>query len=397
MGGCLSGARAPGRPGRLDLPVGSGPRAPLDPQPELHAASLTVGPGETATFDLQSSPPGSCARTGRDPYAVDYSAAVVPGVALGSTVTIVGADRALPGAEEAAIVTVTSHPDVAPGPADPACRRRALDPAARRLGHRISAPRPPGPRARSGHRRRGRGQPAPAHPARGHRRAPNRRVRGSRPSRSPPRPRSSRPGPRTRRAPRAPRPSRCATRRAAARAPSATGSSCSICRDSPRPPPASSQTAYADGSVTLRVDPGNRAWRTPRSPGFVIRSERDGSSQCGADGVVPRPSRAQRRATRLRSLRRQRRGQSRTSVRTVAWAYDAPPAPTRSSPRPVVTGGRRWRRRPAIDGIDPDQTGSIEVASPDRRDRPAAGRRQARRSSTPLLPRRNEHLARPSR
>ena len=76
-------------------------------------------------------------------------------------------DRAVPGAEEAALVSVTSHPAVAPGPPDPARRCRTLDAAAGRRRSPSSARRRPGRRARFrviGASRRG--QPAAAHAAR---------------------------------------------------------------------------------------------------------------------------------------------------------------------------------------------------------------------------------------
>ena len=47
-------------------------------------------------------------------YALDYAGAAFDVSLDGSTVTVVGADRAVPGAEEAAVVSVTSHPGVAP-------------------------------------------------------------------------------------------------------------------------------------------------------------------------------------------------------------------------------------------------------------------------------------------
>ena len=56
-------------------------------------------------------------------------------------------------------------------------------------------------------------------------------------------------------------------------------------------------------------------------------------------------------------------GQSRASVRTVAWAYDPPPAPKGVTARPVVTDGEGGVVALSITGIDPDQTGSMEIMS----------------------------------
>ena len=87
----------------------------LDPQPELHTASLTVGPGETATFDLRTLTTWQLREDWSSiAYAASYDGAAFDVSLSGSTVTVVGSDRAVAGAEEAAVVTVTSHPGVAP-------------------------------------------------------------------------------------------------------------------------------------------------------------------------------------------------------------------------------------------------------------------------------------------
>ena len=58
-------------------------------------------------------------------------------------------------------------------------------------------------------------------------------------------------------------------------------------------------------------------------------------------------------------------GESRTSVRTVAWAYNAPAAPTAVTARPVVTPtGEGGIVALTIAGIDRGQTGAIEITSP---------------------------------
>ncbi len=57
-------------------------------------------------------------------------------------------------------------------------------------------------------------------------------------------------------------------------------------------------------------------------------------------------------------------GTSFSSVRTVAWAYNAPGAPTSVQVRPVVTSGEGGVVALRIDGIDPETTGSLEITSP---------------------------------
>ena len=78
----------------LSVPIGVVAR---NPQPELRPGSLTVGPGETATFDLRNM---TGWQLGREDwagirYALDYSGSAFSSVTLdGSVVTVTGADRA---------------------------------------------------------------------------------------------------------------------------------------------------------------------------------------------------------------------------------------------------------------------------------------------------------------
>ena len=88
---------------------------PLDPQPELRAGSMTVGPGETATFDLRNMTTWQLREDwGSIRYAVEYAGSAFTLTQEGSIVTVVGSDAAVPGTEEAAAVGVTSAPNVAP-------------------------------------------------------------------------------------------------------------------------------------------------------------------------------------------------------------------------------------------------------------------------------------------
>ncbi|MET0297584.1 MAG: Ig-like domain-containing protein, partial [Microbacterium sp.] len=87
----------------------------LDPQPELKAGSMTVGPGETATFDLRTMTSWQL-RDDWDAivYGVDYAGTSFEVAQEGSIVTVTGRDRAVPGTDEAAVISVTSHTAVAP-------------------------------------------------------------------------------------------------------------------------------------------------------------------------------------------------------------------------------------------------------------------------------------------
>ena len=70
-----------------------------DPQPELRPAALTVGPGETATYDLRDMTTWQLARADWDgiQYSLDYGGGAFDVSLAGTVVTVVGKDRAVPG------------------------------------------------------------------------------------------------------------------------------------------------------------------------------------------------------------------------------------------------------------------------------------------------------------
>ncbi len=78
----------------VSVPIGVVAR---DPQPELRPGALTVGPGETETFDLRNMTTWQLGREDWDGirYAVDYSGSAFDVRLDGSTVTVVGDDRAV--------------------------------------------------------------------------------------------------------------------------------------------------------------------------------------------------------------------------------------------------------------------------------------------------------------
>ncbi|MFX5785383.1 hypothetical protein ABTE36_23090, partial [Acinetobacter baumannii] len=78
------------------------------------------------------------------------------------------------------------------------------------------------------------------------------------------------------------------------------------------------QTAYADGSLTLRVDPGEARRAYPALGGFTVRYGGTVVAQCDADGScpsIPAPNGEQREyvVTAVNAV-----GESRGSVRTNA-------------------------------------------------------------------------------
>ena len=87
-----------------------------DPQPLLRPASVTVGPGETATYDLRQ----MTTWAGREDwasltYAVAYGGDQFTVTEAGGLLTIVARDASRPGREEPVVVTTPSHPSTASG------------------------------------------------------------------------------------------------------------------------------------------------------------------------------------------------------------------------------------------------------------------------------------------
>ena len=338
---------------------------PRDPQPELRPGSITVGPGETATFDLKNMTTWQL-REDWDGivYATEHAGTAFQVTQDGSSVTVTGADRAVPGSEEVVLVSVTSHPSVTPA-------RLIL-----RVGAAPSTLPQGGSVVQQCSQAAGSSCTIPVIGAGG----------------------EVNPLPRT--------PLEVADVRSTGTcagvgfqvasatsitatwttdAPGATCTATFSVRDAqgrvtnaerdgrvlldllgyPKPPASITQTAYADGSVTLRVDPGEARLAYPALSGFVIRSGGQEVARCDADGVCPpiaAPNGEQRtyEAWAVNGV-----GESKGSVRTVAWAYDAPLAPTSVTAAPVVTGdGAGGIVSLVIDGIEAGETGSLEISSP---------------------------------
>lgn len=336
----------------------------LDPQPVLRAGSLTVGPGETATFDLRNMTGWQLREDWSGiRYGLDYSGSAFEVSLSGSIVTVVGADRAVPGSEEAAVVSVTSHAAVAPV----------------RLILRVGAAPSTLPRGGSVTQQcsqaagssctisvigaAGEVNPLPRTPL---------TVIAARPAgacigvsfqiASP-------------------------TSVVASWSQDAPGATCSASfsvqdaqgrrtnaeRDGqlvldlqgyPKAPASVSQIGYASGQLTLRVDPGEARLAYPGLTGFVIRSNGQDVAQCSPDGTCPPIAAPNGERRTYDAFARNGVGTSRSSVRTIAWAYDAPGTPTTIEVKPVVTSGEGGVVALHIEGIDPESTGTVTVSSP---------------------------------
>ena len=131
----------------------------------------------------------------------------------------------------------------------------------------------------------------------------------------------------------------------------------------PRQAAAVTQVGYGDGSVTLRVDPGEARLAYPALAGFSVR--RDGAvvAECSADGVCPSMTAPNGEERTYEVVARNAVGSSRGSVSTVAWAYDVPASPAGITVTPVVTAGEGGVVAIAIGQLDGSETGALEITS----------------------------------
>jgi hypothetical protein len=335
-----------------------------DPQPILRAASMIVGPGETATFELRNLTTWQL----RDDwenivYGLDYAGASFDVSLEGSLVTVTAADAAVTGTDEAAIVSVTSHAAVDPvrlilrvGPAPSTLPRGGT--VTQQCSQASGASCTIDVVGAAGEI-----NPLPRTPL---------QVVGVRDAGA------------------------CvgvtftvSSSRAvtAAWGPDAPGATCTIgftLQDAqarrtggeregrltldllgyPQAPASVVQTGYADGSLTLRVDPGQAQLAYPAVSGFVVTWNGSEVARCGADGTCPpiMAPNGERRVYEVASLNAV--GSSRSSVRTAAWAYDPPAAPTSVTARPVPAAPGGGVVALSIEGIDVAETGSVEISSP---------------------------------
>ncbi|MBU4464452.1 MAG: cadherin-like domain-containing protein, partial [Actinobacteria bacterium] len=259
----------------------------LVPQPELTSASLTVAPGQTVTYDLAqlTTWQGGIAGTGVA-YSVAYTGTRFVVTQQGSIVTVVGADDAVPGAEDAAIIGVTSQAAVAPA-------RLIL-----RVGAAPSTLPQGGTIAQQCSQASGSSCTFTVIGAGG----------------------EINPLPRTPLTVTSVRPTgacvgvsfsvvsaTAVTATWTADAPGATCTAAFSVRDAqgrqtnserdgqilldlqgyPKAPSSITQTAYADGTLTLRVDPGDARLAYPALSSFVVRSQGAVVANCSAEGICP--------------------------------------------------------------------------------------------------------------
>jgi len=345
----------------LSVPIVVHPR---DPQPELRPGSITVGPGETATFDLKNMTTWQL-RPDWDGivYATEHSGTAFAVAQEGSIVTVTGADRAVPGSEEVVLVSVTSHTSVPP--ARLILRVGAAPSTLPQGGSVVQQCSQAGgssctfPVIGAG----GEVNPLPRTPLE----VVDVRATGA-----------------------------CvgvsfqvasATSLTASWTTDAPGATCTATfsvRDAqgrvtsserdgrvlldvlgyPKAPASMNQTAYADGTITLRVDPGEARLAYPALTGFVVRTGGQEIARCTADGVCPPIAAPNGEQRTYEAWAANAVGESKASVRTLAWAYDAPTAPTSLTAAPVVTGdGAGGIVSLVIDGIEAGETGSLEITS----------------------------------
>ncbi|MFT4214386.1 MAG: Ig-like domain-containing protein [Microbacterium sp.] len=132
----------------------------------------------------------------------------------------------------------------------------------------------------------------------------------------------------------------------------------------PLAPASVSQSAFGNGTLTLRVDPGQAQAAYPAVTGFEIRQDGETVATCSTKGVcseIEAPNGDQRvyEAFAVNAV-----GASKESVRTTAWAYDAPAVPTTLSAKPVVAGSDGGVAALTIAGIDAADTSALIIASP---------------------------------
>lgn len=358
---CLVPVRFAGSPAWtvLSIPVAV---TPIDPQPSLAPASLEVAPGETHVFDLASMTtwqgPAEPIQYRVAPTATSFEVALA-----GSQLTVRGADSATPGTVESVLVEVTSHPGVAPA-------RITL-----RVGAAPSTLPQGGQRSQQCSQASGTscvidvvGASGEVNPFSS---TPLQLVAVAASSAcvgvsfsvaSPTRVLASW----TEDAPGATCSASFTVRDAQGRQ-SAAGRDGVVTLDLqgfPRAPASVTQTAYADGSLTLRVDPGAAQTSYPAVTAFEVRLDGQSVATCTVQGVCPAISspNGEQRTYEVFSVNTV--GTSRQSVRTTAWAYDAPIPPRQSSAAPVVAGADGGVAALTFTGVDAADTRALQISSP---------------------------------
>lgn len=335
---------------------------PIDPQPVLAPASLEIAPGDTQSFDL-----GAMTSWQGTPEAIEYRIVGTPAAFTvtqqGAQLTIRGDDAATPGSVEGVMVEVTSHSGVAParitlrvgaapstlpqgGTVTQRCSQASGSSCAIDV---IGAP--------------GEVNPLPTTPLQLVSVAANSACTGvtfsvASHARVVATWTEDAPG---------------ATCSATFTVRDAQGRQSAAARDGavvldlqgyPRAPASIAQSAYADGSVTLRVDPGAAQTSYPAITGFEVRVGGQVVTTCTAQGVCPTVSAPNGEQRVYEAVAVNAVGSSRQSVRTTAWAYDAPTAPTSVTAKPVVAGADGGVAAVTMTGVDAGDTRALQLSSP---------------------------------
>lgn len=336
----------------------------LAPVPILRSASVTVTPGASDSFDLAS----ITSWEGREDnanirYAIDAPAGDFTVSQEGSVVSFRAADTALPGRETAVLVSVTSHPDVAPT----------------RLILRVG--QAPSTLPRAGNVQQQCSQAAGS--------SCTMRVTGAAGEVNP--------------LPSTPlvlvsvsASSACAgvsfevadeNNVTASWGQDAPGGTCTAVfqlRDAqdrttngdrqgtitldllgyPRAPASISQSAFGDRSVTLRVDPGAARSSYPAVSGYAVTTGGTAVVTCNAEGVCPAFEAPNDQQLTYDVVAVNSVGNSRAAASTVAWAYRPPAAPASVTGVPVVdlvNDGKKVLL--TITGVDTEGTDQLRITA----------------------------------
>lgn len=335
---------------------------PLDPQPRLSPAALEVAPGDTQVFDLgamttwQGRPEAIVYRIDGTPASFDVSL-------QGAQLTVRGRDAAVPGTVEGVVVQVASHPGVAPA----------------RISLRVGAAPSTLPQGGAVQQQcsqaagssctidvigaNGEVNPLPSTPLQVVAVAPAAACTGVTFAVVSP---TSVVASWTDDAPGAACAASFTVRDAQGRQ-SASARDGRILLDLqgfPRAPASVAQSAYADGSLTLRVDPGPAQAAYPALTGFEVRQGGQRVAVCTPQGICPPISAPNGEQRSYEAVAVNAVGASLTSVRTTAWAYDPPAAPTGGSAVPVVAGADGGVAALTLTGVDAADTGALQISSP---------------------------------
>ncbi|MFT4052157.1 MAG: Ig-like domain-containing protein [Microbacterium sp.] len=335
---------------------------PIDPQPSLAPASLEVAPGETYVFDLSSMTSWQ-GRAEAIAYSVADTAASFAVALAGGRLTVRADDAAMPGTVESVVVEVTSHPGVTPA-------RITL-----RVGA-VPSTLPQGGQASQQCSQAsgtsctievigasGEVNPLPSTPLQlvavaagascpgvSFSVASATSVRASWSEDTP-----------------------GATCSASFTVRDAQGRQSAGARDGtvtldlqgfPAAPASVSQSGYADGSLTLVVDPGAAQSSSPAVTGFEVRGEGTLVATCSAQGVCPAIAAPNGEQREYEVVSVNAVGTSRASVSTTAWAYAPPEPPAAASAVPAVAGAEGGFASLSFEGVDAAATGALQIASP---------------------------------